>query len=62
MKVNKEELEREKRWEAEHDYDTLISYQKLVEDPKRLEAAKKLAKERQNEILKILKMNDKKED
>lgn len=56
------ENEREKRWEAERDYETLISYQKLISDPERLQAAKKLAREKQNDILKILKLNDKKED
>lgn len=52
--------ERELRWETERDFETLISYEKLVRDSARLERAKKLAKQKQNELSALLKI--KKED
>lgn len=51
----------EKRWRAEDDFRTLTAYEELVADPDRLAAAKNIAKEKQNQILKVLKIKDKKE-
>ena len=52
--------ERELRWETERDFETLMAYEKLVRDSDRLERAKKLAKQKQNELSALLKI--KKED
>lgn len=52
--------ERELRWETERDFETLMAYEKLVRDNDRLERAKKLAKQKQNELSALLKI--KKED
>ena len=59
-KVEETSNERELKWQTEEDFSTLINYEKLIKDPKRLEAAKKLAKTKQNELMSILKT--KKED
>ena len=53
--------ERELRWQTERDFETLMEYEKLVRDGDRLERAKKLAKQKQNELSALLKIN-KKED
>lgn len=50
-----EEIKREEEWRAEDDARTLIEYQKIFKDKKRLEKAKKKLKERQEEINKALK-------
>ena len=52
--------EKELRWQTEEDFSTLMSYEKLIKDPKRVAAAKKLARTKQNELMSILKT--KKED
>lgn len=54
MTTNKEEKERELKWQTERDFETLMEYQKLLKDPERLKRAKKLAKEKQNELSAIL--------
>ena len=59
-KVEETSNERELKWQTEEDFSALINYEKLIKDPKRLEAAKKLAKTKQNELMSILKT--KKED
>lgn len=51
MKISKEE----KEWRAEDDARTLIEYQKIYKDKKRMEEAKKKLKEKQEEIEKALK-------
>lgn len=53
--------ERELRWQTERDFETLMEYEKLVRNGDRLERAKKLAKQKQNELSALLKIN-KKED
>ena len=53
--------ERELRWQTERDFEILMDYEKLVRDADRLERAKKLAKQKQNELSSLLKIN-KKED
>lgn len=53
--------ERELRWQTERDFETLMEYEKLVRDGDRLERAKKLAKQKQNELSALLKIT-KKED
>lgn len=53
--------ERELRWQTERDFEILMDYEKLVKDGDRLERAKKLAKQKQNELSALLKIN-KKED
>lgn len=53
--------ERELRWQTERDFEILMDYEKLVRDGDRLERAKKLAKQKQNELSALLKIN-KKED
>jgi hypothetical protein len=55
------EKERELRWQTERDFEILMDYEKLVRDLDRLARAKKLAKEKQNELSALLKIN-KKED
>lgn len=45
----------EKEWRAEDDARTLIEYQKIYKDKKRMEEAKKKLKEKQEEIEKALK-------
>lgn len=55
------EKERELRWQTERDFEILMDYEKLVKDGDRLERAKKLAKQKQNELSALLKIN-KKED
>lgn len=55
------EKERELRWQTERDFEILMDYEKLVRDSDRLARAKKLAKEKQNELSALLKIN-KKED
>lgn len=52
--------ERELRWQTERDFEILMDYEKLVKDGDRLERAKKLAKQKQNELSALLKI--KKED
>lgn len=47
--------EDEKEWRAEDDARTLIEYQKIYKDKKRMEEAKKKLKEKQEEIEKALK-------
>lgn len=47
--------EEEKKWRAEDDARTLIEYQKIYKDKKRMEEAKKKLKEKQEEIEKALK-------
>lgn len=59
-KVVETDEERELRWETERDFETLMAYEKLVKDSARLERAKKLAREKQNELSALLKI--KKED
>ena len=54
MTTNKEEKERELKWKTERDFETLMEYQKLLKNPERLKRAKKLAKEKQNELSAIL--------
>lgn len=51
MKLEKEETE----WRAEDDARTLVEYQKIYKDKKRLEKAKEKLKEKQEEIEKALK-------
>lgn len=53
--------ERELRWQTERDFEILMDYEKLIKDGDRLERAKKLAKQKQNELSALLKIN-KKED
>lgn len=53
--------ERELRWQTERDFEILMDYEKLVRDGDRLARAKKLAKQKQNELSSLLKIN-KKED
>ena len=53
--------ERELRWQTERDFEILMDYEKLIKDGERLKRAKKLAKEKQNELSALLKIN-KKED
>lgn len=60
-KVVETDKERELRWQTERDFETLMEYEKLVRDGDRLERAKKLAKQKQNELSALLKIN-KKED
>lgn len=55
------EKERELRWQTERDFEILMDYEKLVRDGDRLARAKKLAKQKQNELSSLLKIN-KKED
>lgn len=55
------ETERELRWQTERDFEILMDYERLVKDGERLKRAKKLAKEKQNELSALLKIN-KKED
>lgn len=55
------EKERELRWQTERDFEILMDYEKLVRDEDRLARAKKLAKQKQNELSSLLKIN-KKED
>lgn len=62
MTKNTKMTKEEDRWRAESDFDTLMSYQKLIKDPERLAAAKKLAKEKQSELLLVLQTKDKKDD
>ena len=59
-KVEETSNERELKWQTEEDFSTLINYEKLIKDPKRVAAAKKLARTKQNELMSILKT--KKED
>lgn len=47
--------ESELRWQTEEDFRTLMNYEKLIKYPKRVEAAKKLARTKQNELMSILK-------
>lgn len=54
------QAEREARWQAEEDFHTLMDYEKLIKDPERLKRAKKLAKEKKNELTNLL--NRTKED
>jgi cell shape-determining protein MreC len=54
--------ERELRWQTESDFDTLMSYEKLVKDPERLKRAKKLAKEKQNELSSLLSIEPEEEE
>lgn len=56
-KVEKEEA----RWEAERDFETLMAYERLIKDPERLKRAKKLAKEKKNELIKLLSRNKEEE-
>lgn len=54
--------EEEKKWETERDFNTLMDYEKLIKDPERLKRAKNLAKEKKNELVKLLDRNNKEED
>ena len=51
--------ERELRWQTERDFEILMDYEKLIKDGDRLERAKKLAKQKQNELSALLKINKK---
>lgn len=50
--------QRELRWQTERDFDTLMEYQKLIKEPERLKRAKKLAKDKQNELSALLKIKE----
>ena len=54
-KVNKVIDKEEENWRAENDAEALIQYQKIRNDKKRYELAKKKLKERKEDILKALK-------
>ena len=55
-KSEKDEIEKERReWRAEDDARTLIEYQKIFNDKKRLEKAKEKLKEREKEAKESLK-------
>lgn len=56
-KIEAEELDKkEQEWRAEDDARTLIEYQKIFNDKKRLERAKEKLKEREKEAKESLKM------
>lgn len=57
-KVVETEKQRELRWQTESDFDTLMAYQKLIKEPERLKRAKKLAKDKQNELSALLKIKE----
>lgn len=55
-KSEKDEIEKERQeWRAEDDARTLIEYQKIFNDKKRLEKAKEKLKEREKEAKESLK-------
>ena len=57
-KVVETDKQRELRWQTERDFDTLMEYQKLIKEPERLKRAKKLAKDKQNELSALLKIKE----
>ena len=57
-KVVETDKQREIRWQTERDFDTLMEYQKLIKEPERLKRAKKLAKDKQNELSALLKIKE----
>lgn len=61
MTANKEEKARELKWQTEEDFRTLVEYQKLIKDSERLKRAKKLAKEKKNELSSILSIKNEEE-
>lgn len=56
------EAQRELRWQAERDFDTLMEYEKLIKEPERLKRAKALAEQKKNDLASILNRTNKKED